>query len=173
MAFVRTKKVKGQQYAYLVENSWQNGTAKQKVSKYLGKVEKPEKTGQNGLKEFLKLENTEEHIKNNDFPTVIRNLVMLELNNHKTGKIKLNFEDFSITNEKGKTLVLNTNEGFLCTETIKELLSYNGQEDHSGLVLAELMTRAGIKPENEVFALIFQKMKPLQGKEARPEEFYY
>jgi hypothetical protein len=37
MAFVRTKKVKGHIYYYLVESYMENGTVKQRILKYLGK----------------------------------------------------------------------------------------------------------------------------------------
>lgn len=42
MAFIRIKKIAGHEYKYLVVNVRKNGKVKQKVLKYLGKVEKTE-----------------------------------------------------------------------------------------------------------------------------------
>jgi hypothetical protein len=38
MAFVRTKKIAGHKYRYLVESEWKDGKCHQKVIKYLGRV---------------------------------------------------------------------------------------------------------------------------------------
>ncbi|MBW6451293.1 MAG: hypothetical protein K0B02_01000 [DPANN group archaeon] len=35
--FIRKKIIKGHEYWYLVENTWENKTSKQKVIRYLGK----------------------------------------------------------------------------------------------------------------------------------------
>ena len=42
MAYIRTKKIKGKKYAYLVESQWdsEKKTSKQKVLEYLGSLEK-------------------------------------------------------------------------------------------------------------------------------------
>ena len=40
MAYIRTKKIKGRLYYYLVEGRWENGKCKQKVLKYLGSADK-------------------------------------------------------------------------------------------------------------------------------------
>ncbi|MBU1004573.1 MAG: hypothetical protein KJ561_01985 [Nanoarchaeota archaeon] len=39
MAFIRTKKINGKLYYYLVENTRINGKVKQKVIRYIGKSE--------------------------------------------------------------------------------------------------------------------------------------
>lgn len=39
MSFIRTKKIKGHEYQYEVESSRVNGKVKQKVLKYLGRVD--------------------------------------------------------------------------------------------------------------------------------------
>jgi hypothetical protein len=39
MSFVRRKRIKGREYLYEVENSWNGGQVRQKVLRYLGPVE--------------------------------------------------------------------------------------------------------------------------------------
>ena len=36
MAFIRTKKIKGKRYAYIVENKWKKKKVKQRVLKHIG-----------------------------------------------------------------------------------------------------------------------------------------
>ncbi len=43
--FIRKKKIKGKEYAYLVENKYINGRVKQKVKRYLGKVFRFDRSG--------------------------------------------------------------------------------------------------------------------------------
>jgi len=54
MAFIRSKKIKGQTYHYIVENQLVNGKVRQKVLLYLGKadslLEKLKKRGGDGAK---------------------------------------------------------------------------------------------------------------------------
>jgi len=54
MAFIRSKKIRGQAYYYIVENQLVDGRVKQKVLMYLGKadslLEKLKKRGGRGAK---------------------------------------------------------------------------------------------------------------------------
>ena len=75
--FVRTKKIKGQRYAYLVQNKWVDGQVKQKVKKYLGKVYSPEKISETPF--------YEQHVnydENENHKNMIKDIVKLELVNH-------------------------------------------------------------------------------------------
>jgi hypothetical protein len=36
--FFRIKKIKGKEYAYLVENEWKKNSSRQKVKQYIGRV---------------------------------------------------------------------------------------------------------------------------------------
>src|SRR3990167_2170202 len=55
MAFIRTKRVSGKEYAYLVANSWTASGPRQKVAKYLGRVIRPQKAKSEPLGAFLGL----------------------------------------------------------------------------------------------------------------------
>ncbi len=166
MSFIRTKEVKGQKYAYLVENKWTNRGARQKVGKYLGRIYAPQKRNKTGLKEHLNIKDLRNYVEDNDFKKIINDLIALELHNH-------GLTHFYADKQKNKVIALN--QGFLCKHTMKELLNYNPEEDQ-GLKLAELITGAGIDVEKEVFIELFEKpKKQAAAKQAEQvsKEFYY
>lgn len=154
--FIRKKVIKGNEYAYLVENHWKEGRARQKVSKYLGRVAKPEKKAERTLQEHHKVGNARQYILNNDFRKIMQDLISTELFNHGLGNFDYN-----------KGGVLQLNDGFLCGHTVNALLGYSG-EDESGIKLAELITGAGLKIDKEMFVLLFEKIK--QKKESKQAE---
>jgi hypothetical protein len=159
--FVRIKNIKRQNYAYLVENRWTANGARQKVSRYLGRVVKPEKKTEKSAKEHLRIEDVRQYINDNDFKKIINDLVAVELFNHGVRNFDYN---------RG---VLQINDGFLCTHTINELLNYKG-DDENGVRLAELITGAGIKIEKDLFISLFEKLKIKREKkiaEAAKNEF--
>ncbi len=167
--FIRLKKIKGKDYAYMVHNTWTGKGARQKVTGYLGKVHKPERAREKSLKEFLSVESLEEFFGSKDYKEIIGSLIKLELHNH-------NLEDSFFLKENelktlsGKDAVVQLNQGFLCTETIKKLLEYNPEQD-DGYLLANLITYAGLNLEKEDFILLFDKTK-MQTSENK-QEFYY
>lgn len=167
--FVRIKRIKGQEYGYLVENSWTGEGTRQKVTGYLGKILRPLRVKSEGL-----AENIAEHVSKTSFPELMIQLVLLELSNHALeGKVSVDFENFAVSDGK-KSVVLAINEGFLCRHSIKKLLMYPADEDYTGFLLADLLTGAGIKVEKDVFVALFQKLQAnVQKKQAEKMDFYY
>lgn len=135
--FVRTKKVKNKQYAYLVENTWTKKGTRQKVKKYLGKVIKPNRKKENN---FL-VEKTR------NYEETIKELIKHELSNH----------DVTKNDEKS---VIFMNEGFLCKETVKELIKLTPEKenrtDKEGERLAIKLLEAGLKVKKEEFSKLFE-----------------
>src|SRR3989338_1122582 len=93
MSFIRTKKVDGKDYAYLVENKWYKRNFKgkgkgprQKVSKYLGRVYAFNKTDNTDFFAFMKISSLEEYLKDNSKEKVFRDLVEWELFRHNISK---------------------------------------------------------------------------------------
>ncbi|MAG15564.1 hypothetical protein CMO88_00730 [Candidatus Woesearchaeota archaeon] len=176
MAFVRVKKISGSEYAYLVENSWTQRGGRQKVAKYLGKVHKPEKVKSESLANFLGITNIGKHIRDNDFKRIAADLIKLEMRNHdvKTDDFAVNFDDLSVKKSNGKNIVIAINNGFLCSHTLKNLLEYKPEQDYSGYLLADLITAAGIVPEQDVFVELYGKFRAKhEAAAARKFEFYY
>ena len=157
--FVRIKKIKGYQYAYLVENSWQGGSSRQKVKGYLGRVysldveHKPFSGTLSG-----------------SFKEIVRALVQWQLECYgfaitqqhaiKDG-LRVDLCTFSFVQEKtGKVFVLKGKEGYLCQHTITELLSFTseGYEEKVGRDLAHAFVAAGISVPKETFITIFEKV---------------
>src|SRR3989338_1998834 len=100
MAFIRTKKIDGKEYAYLVENRWykrkhkgKNRGPRQKVSKYLGRAHRFNKEQDIDFYSFKKIDNLEQYLKNNfnNKNNVFRDLIEWELFRHNIDK-----EEFAI-----------------------------------------------------------------------------
>ena len=119
MAFIRIKKIKGYEYAYLVENIWKKRKkgARQKVKQFLGRIYKPELVNDIGF--------SKEHgyVKENTFRQIVRELVEYEL-------LKYGAKGFTVDFDKGlvlrnnKKVALQMNEGFLCNYTLNCPLPY-------------------------------------------------
>jgi hypothetical protein len=166
--FVRIKRIKGQEYGYLVENSWTGEGTRQKVTGYLGKILRPLRVKSEGLS------NISESVAKISFPEIVKQMVLLELSNHSLeGKVSVDFENFAVSDGK-KNVVAAMNEGFLCGHSLKRLLSYVPDEDYTGFLLADLITGAGIKVEKDMFVALFEKLQAgVQKKQEEKMDFYY
>lgn len=154
MVFVRIKKLKGREYAYLVANEWTINGSRQKVKGYLGRV----------IKLTKKTEKTPD-ISVFDYKQSVIALVKQELCNHgfnsefKLEDIKADLESMKFT-KKRKNIVLALNEGFLCSQTIKDALEIKltGYEEHAGMQLAKALLEAGLSFPKDTFVQLFEKI---------------
>ena len=154
MAFVRVKKLKGKEYAYLVENTWQDKGSRQKVKAYLGRVIKPLRQKE-GLVDVAGMQ----------FQDAVIALIKQELLNHGFGenleleKVKADLLNKSFISGS-RNVVLALNEGFLCTHTITEVLDFKsaGYEEQVGAKLATALVEAGLKLPKDVFVALFEKI---------------
>jgi len=154
MAFVRVKKLKGKEYAYLVENTWQDKGSRQKVKAYLGKVVKPLRQKE-GLVDVAAMQ----------FQEAVIALIKQELLNHgfnenlEFEKAKADLLNKSFVSGK-RNIVFALNEGFLCAHTIKEALDFKseGYEEQAGAKLATVLVEAGLKLPKDVFVALFEKI---------------
>lgn len=151
--FVRLKTIKGKPYAYLVTNEWTPWGSRQKVTKYLGRAHHVTRT------------DSQEHSLAHDFHTAINTLITQELLNHgfqhtpngMTNKeITVNIPERTVRTHS-KDVVLNMNEGFLCTETLTQLHEYNAPDhpEKAATQLAEHLLEAGLKPTHTQFEHLF------------------
>ncbi len=190
MVFIRIKRISGKEYAYLVANSWTGSGPRQKVSKYLGKVIRPEKAKSEGLRAFLGLtaeQDLRQWIAKSSFKEIAAALIRLELKNHGIGgnnssgnDFKINVEKAEFLDDKGRETVFALNDGFLCNHTAKKLLEYDAAADYSGYDLADSLTAAGIAVDKEVFISLFGKMQATAGRAKKEtaeqtafKDFYY
>lgn len=144
--FVRIKKIKGKEYAYLVKNTWKEGKVKQKTIKYLGKVNN------------FKSSKTQDFDEQEPMPSIISNTLInagfsnqLELNGIK---VDLEKQKISLGKREG---VIKLNEGILSSITIKKLLNYEIiEETKPGLKLAKLLSESGIDLDQNTFIKLYQ-----------------
>lgn len=158
--FVRIKKIKGYQYAYLVENTWEKGTSKQKVKEYLGRVY----SFPSEALSFPEMDSGTE------FGTEVVQLLKWQLSRFgfnivsdaaiKDG-LKVDLHSFEFIQEKSKKpFVLKGKEGYLCKHTIKQLLAFTseGFDEKVGKDLAHAFVQAGIDIPQDVFVKVFEKV---------------
>lgn len=154
MAFVRIKKLKGKEYAYLVENEWTINGSRQKVKAYLGKVIKP-------LREKEKITD----IRDLDYKDAVIALAKQELLNHGFSEsltydgVSVNLNEQKILNGK-RNAVIALNEGFLCSQTLKDALEIQltGHEEEAGTQLAKTLLELGLKLPKDTFVQLFEKI---------------
>ncbi|MEM3127181.1 MAG: hypothetical protein QW331_03895 [Candidatus Woesearchaeota archaeon] len=154
MAFVRKKKIKGKEYAYLVENKWTEKGSRQKVKAYLGKVLM-----------FPQVKNLElkESEKKDEF---IKNLVEWELLKHgfeKQGNlfvqnnVKVLFENNKLKlDDSDVEPAFAFNEGYLCNYFLDQLFSLklekkDKQKPKTMMKVAKLFVNSGINIPQEAF----------------------
>jgi hypothetical protein len=172
--FIRIKKIKGLEYAYLVKSVWKDKTASQKVVSYLGKVYILSKTNTTSFETFCQQEKKD--IENADLKTIIKTLMEWTLWQHsftkdpliqkkwllENGKIVGDPEKLKITSGK-KEITLKINEGYMNSFTIKELLNIQlskktEEQRHAATLLANAFVNAGIQVPQNIFIEVFQKV---------------
>ncbi len=195
--FVRVKKRKGKNYAYLVKNEWTSRGTRQKVIKYLGRVveiDKREPANFN-VDELIKSSPEEFVIK-----TIQNELKSLGFTDEKDvmklGSVEYNKKTHEIKKD-GKKAVIKNNEGFMCQETINDLLNFARKdyekvdkdtktETKSSIIknLANKFLEAGLPANENYFIILADKIlserkqkeeskTELNSKEEENEEFYY
>ncbi len=170
--FIRIKKIKGMQYAYLVKSVWKEQTARQKVVKYLGKIYQVPKVNQGSFQEFCEKE--KKNIK--EAKEIIQSLMEWTLYQHgfvkdqllqtkwiyEHGKIVGNPETFELTSGQ-KEVTLKINQGHMNSFSLQELskieLSAKTEEQRkAATILAKAFVAAGIEVPQETFIDIFQQI---------------
>jgi len=154
MGFIRTKHIKGKEYAYFVSNTWTNKGPRQNVKAYLGRVIRPEHK-----------QNQQTDINQSNLNEAITSLITQELINHgfneklTRNKTKVDLKNRKIINNN-KNTVIGMNEGFLCTYTLNNLmtLQLQGHEEQAGTQLATTLLEAGLKITKETFVQLFEKI---------------
>ncbi|MBR9700035.1 hypothetical protein GOV09_06255 [Candidatus Woesearchaeota archaeon] len=164
------KKIKGKEYAYLVENTWKKRkkAARQKVSKYLGKVVRFDKVKDSDFFSFVGKKPEEyKNTKEGMLKDLIRYELLLRgfseegmLLKKDTLIFDLNQKRF-IDKGKEKKLVIEMNEGFLCKHTLRKVLSFRSFEEderEKGIKLAKILLETGLKVPQEIFISFFEKI---------------
>ena len=161
MTFFRIKKIKGKEYAYVVENEWHKKGSRQKVKGYLGRVYKFDLKNDFGFLEYSKIEDVHNYIENNNKSKIINDLIEWEL-----FKFGINKEEFSIdlpnikVQKNKRDIALLINDGFMCNLTLRNLFEFKpeGDEQTDGYRLARAFVEAGIKIPQDIFIGLFGKL---------------
>ncbi len=144
--FVRIKRIKGKPYAYLVENVWKDGSSRQRVKRYLGRVIQVRDQSAPSVPPSVKGDD------------LIWHLIGEEL--APLGDVRIDISKRKVTRD-GQEVVLALNGGFLCSYTVKQVfraLNVTG-EDHPGTALAEAFSRAGLRIPQDRFVSLYLRYR--------------
>jgi len=167
MAFIRTKKIKGNEYAYIVENTWKRKKTKQKTKKYLGRVYRPDRVNMMDFYEFYSIGDSGQYIQEKSKEEIIEDLVKLELFNYGFTETKgvwgrngcfFRIKDKKVYNKRGNHVAIAFNEGYLTTYALKNILSFRAEIEEEGYDFAKLMVEAGLAIPQDIFVGIFSKV---------------
>ncbi len=166
MAFIRTKKIKGAEYAYIVENKWKRKKTKQKSKKYLGRVYRFDRVGVMDFYEYYDISDVEKYLKDRSKEEIVDDLLKLEMFNFgfkdESGVWSrdgcfLDLKKKKVYNEKGNNVALALNEGFLTTYALRKLLYFKADVEEEGYDFAKMFIEAGIAIPKDVFVGVFSK----------------
>ena len=159
--FFRIKKIKGKEYAYIVENKWKGKGSRQKVKGYIGRAYRFNLKSNVDFSEYFKIENVQNYVENNEQNKIINDLIEWEISKFGISKEEFSIDLNNINIKKGKkNVALLINEGFMCNLTLKNLVKFKseGDEQSDGYRLARAFVEAGIKVPQEVFVGLFGKL---------------
>ena len=151
MGFLRVKKIKGKEYAYLVENSWTAKGPRQEVKKYLGRVYK--------FKGKSNLAINSEGSKREFLVKLIES--ELEGIKRQLGKEKIEFDREKLHFVKGnRNCVLGLNQGLMCDFTLGRILNFKktGDIEVDSVKLAKFFIEAGFDVPQEAFIAYFERL---------------
>ena len=162
MAYIRTKKINGNKYAYLVEIINTDKGPRQKVKQYLGRVHELEKKKEIG---DINEGNTKEEI--------LLNLIVPELSgrgfkerehNLAYKNFIFNPKDFSLTkktkNKTSKEAVISLEEGYLSSFTVQRIINFQKTKNlnEDAHQLAKYFLEAGLQINQELFVRFYEKI---------------
>jgi hypothetical protein len=165
--FIRTKKVKSYEYAYIVANKWKKGKVKQKTKKYLGRVHRFEKTSSAEFLKFYNIRNIDSYLKNSSKYKIMKELIQLELHNHgfhQHGDVWQNkgayvdTTNLRIFSSKGRNIALAFNEGFLTSYTLRQIMKIKPHAEEDVYKLAKAFVESGINIPKDIFIGLYGKL---------------
>ena len=165
MVFFRIKKIKGKEYAYVVENKWKHKSSRQKVKGYIGRAYRFGLNKNIDFLKFAKTHNVDEYIGQSDIKKIINDLIEWEFFKFNIDKLQFCIElnDKKVQrNKKGIALLIN--DGFMCSLTLKNLLEFNieNDEENDGYRFARAFVEAGLKVPQDIFIGLFSKLYKTQ-----------
>src|SRR3989344_6982461 len=158
--FFRIKKVKGKEYAYLVENEWGKKGSRQRVKGYIGRAYRFNLNDNIEFMQFKNIQDIGKYVDDNSFRKIICDLVEWELSRHNVDRNMFSVDlDVMKVRQNKKKAVMIINDGFFCYNTLSNLvnLKLNNNEEE-GYLFARAFVEAGIKVPQEIFVALFGKL---------------
>ncbi len=156
--FIRTKKIKKQSYAYLVENQWRGNSPRQRVIAYLGKLY-PATTNTDAFSGGLA-----ENYKDSIIRLVKSRLQQCGFRENEScmasDELVFDSKGLNIKTKTGSNAVIKSFDGYICDQSLKELYecSPDGYDEEVGKRLAKSLIKAGMKLSKEPFIQLFEQL---------------
>ena len=162
--FIRTKKIKRQTYAYLVENTWKRTGSRQEVTSYLGKCIKltpqqtthpslsPDQTYESLIHELLKTTLLDHGFRSSSSS----HFVLLTRDSKDNISINLQRQQVTCNN---KPIILSLHNGHFCEHTLTNLFRFapSDNPEETAHDLAQALLAAGINISTENLLILFEK----------------
>ncbi|MBW2993447.1 hypothetical protein KY317_02640 [Candidatus Woesearchaeota archaeon] len=172
--FIRTKKIKGNSYAYIVENRWMKKKVRQKVKKYLGRVYRFQKTQDVDFFQYHNIQDSGKYIKKSSKTGIIKDLIKCELKKHdfiqnnsnvwQKDECIINLNTIKIQNKKSKSVALGFNQGLLTEYAVKKLINIK-KDENTTYSLAKAFVEAGLDIPRDLFIKYYGKFFKLVDEE--------
>ncbi len=173
--FIRVKRIKNIEYAYLVKSIWGKKISRQKVIKYLGRVYTLNKVKNMSFNNFCEQEHGIITIQT-PYIKIIQSLMAWTVYQHgfvknqyfqnkwlyNNGKIVVDSAKFTIS-AKGRDVVLKMNEGYMGAYMLKELLKVNlnkrvDNQRQAATLFACAFVDTGITIPQNLFIELFRRI---------------
>lgn len=165
--FLRIKRIKGKEYAYLSENKWmkRSGKVKQITRKYLGRVVRQNIVSDIDFLSYYGISDVDFYIQSNERTDILQDLLKWELHRHgfkevrniwRKGDLYVNIRLKKVLNGENP-VALGMNEGYLTGYTISRLLRYQAYVAEDAYELAKIFVESGIAVPQELFIGVFGK----------------
>lgn len=143
--FIRRKQIKKKPYAYLVENTWKNGTSKQTVKEYLGRIYDVQERPPPDLQE----------VPDNK---LFKELLVYEVSGQE---VDISLDERTVK-RGSRDVVLALNGGYLCAYTLQEIFRafHARNEERPGVKLATALSNAGLRINKEAFIRLYLYHQP-------------
>jgi hypothetical protein len=159
MAYIRTKKIGKNKYAYLVEIVSTDKGPRQKVKQYLGRIYDFEKKGE--VSEIRESKTKEEMLSSLIVPELKARGFKEKKETLAYNKLVFNHKKFSLSKLKTKKeAILKLNDGYLSTFTLQRLLDFQKGKDlnKDAHQLAKYFLEAGLQINQDLFVRFYQKL---------------
>ena len=160
--FIRIKKIKGNEYAYLVRNKWTKQGPRQISKKYLGRVLELDRVKDEPYNDLSILSKTRREVLREIYKNELSSFNFKETGSHtmKLGKLTARLGEFAVY-EDDKERVIKNRDGYLASSYLQKILRYYPKRksfEKDSIEFAKLIVNSGLSLDKEFFVEFFKRI---------------